>query len=225
MSPAGPSGEPPQPRRLVLWRHGRTEWNRVGRAQGHADISLDVLGRAQAERAAPLLASYEPAFLWSSDLARARETAEHLVALTGQELVLDERLREKDVGAREGLTFAEFEAAYPEEYAAFARGAPELTPGSEAVEDLAKRMTAVLTDAVQALAEGETGVLVGHGYALRVAVLAFYDVPDRLSEMVAGMSNCAWTVLEQRGRRGWQIIDYNAQTLPQPLDLPDDPIG
>ena len=105
----------PGTRRLVLLRHGRTEWNSVGRAQGHANVSLDEVGRAEAARAAAFLASYQPAFVWSSDLARARETAEVLMTLLpGLELRLDERLREYDVGQRQGLTFPEFQEKLPE---------------------------------------------------------------------------------------------------------------
>lgn len=89
----------PASRRLVLWRHGRTEWNAVGRAQGHANVSLDDVGRAQAERTAPALASYTPSLVWSSDLARARETAGALMdLLPALELQLDPRLREYNVG-------------------------------------------------------------------------------------------------------------------------------
>jgi len=69
------------------------------------------------------------------------------------------------------------------------------------------------------LAEGETGVLVGHGASLRTGVLAFFGAQG---EMLAGMANCAWTVLEERAGRGWQIVDYNAQTLPPTFDSADD---
>ncbi len=209
-------------RRLVLWRHGRTEWNRLGRAQGHADISLDELGVAQARRAAEFLASYEPTFIWSSDLARARETAAELVALTGGNLVFDKRLREVDVGARQGLTFEDFRDAMPELFDRFMAGAPEAVPGAESKAAVADRMLAVMRDAVAALDEGETGILVGHGAALRMGTLAFFGLPASHSELLAGMSNCAWAVLDDRAGRGWQIVDYNAQTLPEPLELADD---
>jgi probable phosphoglycerate mutase len=211
-----------RPRRLVLLRHGRTEWNRIGRAQGHADVELDALGRAQAENAASHLASYEPSFLWSSDLARARETAEHVAAATGLEITSDERLREYDVGVRQGMTFEEFETEYPEIVARFRSGQPAAVPGAETNEQVADRMRAVLCDAADALDRGDTGILVGHGASLRTGLLAFFDAPPHLREMLAGMSNCAWTVLEQHRDRGWQIIDYNATTLPEPLELPDD---
>ena len=65
-------------RRLVLLRHGQTAWNAEKRAQGHADIPLDAVGRRQAEKVAPLIAAYSPSLLVSSDLARARQTAAYL---------------------------------------------------------------------------------------------------------------------------------------------------
>jgi glucosyl-3-phosphoglycerate phosphatase len=211
-----------RPRRLVLLRHGRTDWNRIGRAQGHADVSLDALGRVQAENAASHLASYEPTFLWSSDLARARETAEPIAAATGLDAVLDRRLREYDVGVRQGMTFREFEEAYPDIVARFRAGEPASVPGAETNEQVVERMRAVMHDAVETVSHGGTGILVGHGASLRTGLLAFFDAPAHLREMLAGMSNCAWTVLEHHHDRGWQIIDYNATTLPEPLDLPDD---
>lgn len=220
--PVGDAGLFQTRRRLVLWRHGRTQWNQLGRAQGHADISLDEIGVAQAARAAQFLAAYEPTFVWSSDLARARETAAELGTVTGQELVLDQRLREVDVGAREGLTFEEFRDSMPDLFRRFMAGEPEAVPGAESKAEVAERMLAVLRDAVAALDDGQTGVLVGHGAALRMGTLAFFDLPPSHHELLAGMSNCAWAVLDDRAGRGWQIVDYNAQTLPAPLELADD---
>jgi glucosyl-3-phosphoglycerate phosphatase len=179
------------PRRLVLLRHGQTEWNRLGRAQGHADVSLDTLGRTQAQHAARQLASYAPALIWSSDLVRARETAAPIAAATGVEVVYDPRLREYDVGVRQGMTFAQFEAAYPETVARFRAGEAAIVPGAETHEQVVERMRAVVNEAVDALDDGETGLLVGHGASLRAGLLAFFDVPPHLSEMLAGMSNCA----------------------------------
>ncbi|MGI8888305.1 MAG: histidine phosphatase family protein [Nocardioidaceae bacterium] len=210
-------------RRLVLWRHGRTDWNRSGRAQGHTDISLDSVGRAQARKAAGFLACYRPDLVWSSDLTRARETAAELVALTGHRLVLDKRLREVDVGDREGMTFAEFGEAMPDLFARFMAGEQDLrVPGGEVQAEVCERMVAVLEDAANALCVGQTGVLVGHGAALRMGLLAFFGLGPGQREMLAGMANCAWAVLEDRAGRGWQIMDYNAKTLPEPLELVND---
>ena len=211
-----------RPRRLVLLRHARTEWNHIGRAQGHADVPLDAVGRAQAETAAQHLASYEPTFLWSSDLARARETAEPIAAATGLNVSYAARLREYDVGVRQAMTFSEFEEAHPDIVARFRAGELASVPGAETNEQVVERMRAVMLDAVATVGNGGTGILVGHGASLRTGLLAFFEAPPHLREMLAGMSNCAWTVLEQHHDRGWQIIDYNATTLPEPLDLADD---
>jgi probable phosphoglycerate mutase len=220
-------------RRLVLWRHGRTEWNLVGRAQGHADVPLDQVGVAQAERAAELLATYDPAFVWSSDLKRARQTAEALTAVTGHEIVLDLRLREYDVGARQGMNRHEFEQAFPDQYALYLSSHEDVRiAGGELIGEVRARMLSVIEDAATTVGEGETGILVGHGAALRTGILAFFGVEidgagatpaGRRSEMLAGMANCAWTVLEQHPSFGWQIVDYNAQNLPEPVSLDDSP--
>src|SRR6478735_6597414 len=93
--------------------------------------------------AAPFLASYQPAFVWSSDLARARETAEVLMGhLPTLELRLDERLREFDVGLREGLTFPEFAEKYPDVYADFVAGREAGVRGAETIRHVCERMTA-----------------------------------------------------------------------------------
>ena len=220
----GIGAEPRPRRRLVLWRHARTDWNRVGRAQGHADVRLDAVGVAQAERAAEQLATYRPQFVWSSDLMRARQTAEALVAVTGTELVLDKRLREYDVGVRQGMTFDEFREAFPDLYEGYMSGEDVRVPGAEAMSEVCSRMVAVLDEAAATVSVGGTGVVVGHGASLRAGLLAWFDVPPRLREMLAGMSNGAWAVLERpSGQAAWQIVEYNAQELPEDVSVTDEP--
>jgi glucosyl-3-phosphoglycerate phosphatase len=210
-----------QPRRLVLLRHGRTSWNRIGRTQGHADVSLDSVGRAQARKAAKHLATYRPALLWSSDLVRARETAREVAAVTGLDVVVDKRLREYDAGIRQGLTGEEFAQRHPDIVARLKAGERVLVPGAENDAGVAERMRSALHEAVGMLAEHDTCVVVGHGASLRTGLLAFFGLAD-MNDILAGMANCAWAVLERHGARGWQIMDYNAQTIPEPVELADD---
>ena len=80
--------------RIILWRHGRTDWNVIDRFQGQADIPLDDVGSAQALRAAEVLAAYRPSRLYSSDLSRCYQTAEMLAQRTGLDITTDKRLRE-----------------------------------------------------------------------------------------------------------------------------------
>lgn len=209
--------------RLVLWRHGQTEWNVLEKAQGHADIPLDATGRRQAQEAAKLLVAFKPRFIWSSDLERARHTAAELARLTGLEPVLDKRLREYHVGIREGTTFGEFRQQHPDVHRRFFAEENYRVPGAELPSEVNQRMKTVMMEAAVALQGGGTGVLVGHGAALRSGLLAFFDAPAHMREMFAGMANCAWTVLEEHPDRGWQIIDFNAQTLPSTsVPLADD---
>ena len=111
-----PSGDT---RKLVLVRHGRTDWNLAKRAQGHTDIPLDEVGHAQAQGMAPFVAALRPSRIWSSDLARASQTAAYVAALTGVTVEVDARLREYSVGERSGLTRVEFQERFPREYAAW----------------------------------------------------------------------------------------------------------
>lgn len=218
---------PTSPRRVVLWRHGRTAWNVENRAQGQRDVPMDEVGVAQAADAAPHLAALDPAFVWSSDLTRARDTADALARLTGLPVVTDPRLREYDVGLRAGYTFEEFRAAHPEVHRRFFGDPHFHVPGAEEVGQVARRVGDVIRDATQALPPGRVGVLVGHGAALTSGLLGFFDAPPHLRDMFAGMGNCAWTVLAEHEARGWQIVDYNAGSTAhalRPTDNADAPL-
>jgi probable phosphoglycerate mutase len=178
------------PRTLVLVRHGETDWNLAGRAQGHADIPLNAKGRAQAAAVGPVLAGFEPVRLWSSDLARARQTAEAIAAATGLVIETDPRLREYDVGARSGLTLVEAAARYPREFATSAQ-----VPGEETTEQVRDRVVPALRDCLDALLPAETGVAVLHGACLKVGLMGLLGWPWKLSRALTGIENGAYCVL------------------------------
>jgi broad specificity phosphatase PhoE len=92
---------------LLLVRHGETDWNAVGRLQGHTDRPLSDFGRRQAEQLAGELEDEPLDAIYASDLARARETAAIAGERLGLPVVLDPDLREKDWGTWEGLTSIE----------------------------------------------------------------------------------------------------------------------
>jgi glucosyl-3-phosphoglycerate phosphatase len=198
-------------RTLVLVRHGQTAWNAEERAQGHADISLDETGHAQAAAAAPWLTALGPARLWSSDLARARETAAYVAGATGLTVTTDPRLREYDVGVRSGLTRMEFEATYPREHAAWlADDESLLVAGAESAVQVRDRVLAGLTDCLAALGEGQTGIVVTHGACLKVGLISLLGWPWELARGLRGMDNCGWSVLSERGVTGnLRLVSYN----------------
>lgn len=198
-------------RRLLLLRHGRTAWNDAGRAQGHADIELDATGHVQAELAARHLADLEIAGLWASDLTRARQTAGYLADRTGLDVEEDARLREFDVGERQGLTLAEFADRFPEEYSAWMRG-DGLVPvkGGEVSEEVEARMVPALRECLEALDHGETGLVVTHGAAMKVAVTGLLQWPLELAASLKAVDNCAWITLDEIEHGGrLRLAGYN----------------
>lgn len=159
---------------LWLIRHGETEWNVQKRFQGHLDVPLSPVGIGQAFRLAQRLARSRLPFdgLFSSDLRRARETAEPLVSVLGLPLKTSSLLREIDVGHLAGLNREQAEARHPE----FFRDAlqePWHTPrpGGESMADLALRLTAFL----EGLPPGRH-LLITHGGIIRAALKMALDL-------------------------------------------------
>ena len=107
--------------RILAVRHGETAWNHASRIQGHTDIELDDTGQWQARRVAQALGDEDLQALYSSDLARARDTAAPLPALHGLPVGIDEGLRERGFGDFEGLSFEQIEARWPDQALAWRR--------------------------------------------------------------------------------------------------------
>lgn len=191
-------------RRLVILRHGRTEWNAQRRYQGQADPPLDQVGRAQALQAAALVAEMAPDLLLSSDLQRARATAEKVASLTGLDLHIDKRLRERHLGHWEGLTRDEVEARFPDEFADWAAGRDVTRRGGESRQQVADRAV----DLVDGLPEVELVVLVSHGATAMCLTAALLGLPQTPS-VLGPLANCHWTELRDDGH-GWNLRAHNA---------------
>jgi len=101
-------------RRLVMLRHGQTDFNLGSRMQGQLDTELTELGRAQAVAAAEALAKHQPLLIVSSDLRRAYDTAVALGERTGLRVRVDDRLRETHLGDWQGMTHGEIDAVEAE---------------------------------------------------------------------------------------------------------------
>jgi len=200
--------------RLVLWRHGQTQWNVDGRFQGQSDIPLDAVGEQQAERAARLLAGLRPDAIVSSDLVRAMATAAPLARLTGLTVTTDKDLRERFGGLWEGLTDTEIRTRYPAEHAAW------IPPGGESSAIVAERAGAALERIAAGMAPGTLVVVVSHGAAIRLGAARLLGFPEDLWGAVGPLANCAWSVLGRRRSR-WRLLEHNAGTLPEPV-LSDD---
>lgn len=197
---------------LVVLRHGRTGWNATGRFQGRADIPLDDRGFAQAEQAAKALAELAPSAIYSSDLARARQTAEPLARLCRLPVVTDQRLREIHVGSWEGLTIEEaLEAMGPGEARRWLAGEDvRRSPTGETVAEVGERAGPALEEIGLAASDGSTVVAVMHGLAARAGVCRLVGFPIESWKRLGGLQNCGWIMLERHRTGGyWRIAEYN----------------
>ncbi|MCW2678581.1 MAG: putative phosphoglycerate mutase [Modestobacter sp.] len=206
--------------RLLVWRHGRTEWNANGRFQGQLDPPLDDEGRVQAARAGPhlaeLLAGQETVVV-SSDLMRARDTAGVLAPLLGVGVQVDERLREHGLGSWEGLTRDEVAALHPEQYADWMAGRPVRGRGGESADAVAQRALA----AVAGLPPVDIAVLVTHGGTAGRLIEALLGLGVDHRRVFGPLGNCHWSELSFQGTR-WRLMRHNTSvprqgTAPAPV--------
>ena len=175
-----------QPTRVFALRHGQTAWNAGGRIQGHTDVPLDQIGRWQAARLAAALADEPLAAIYSSDLARAHETALALSATTGVPVQTDTALRERAFGHFEGETFNAIQQRWPEATQRWLRREPWFEPGGgESLMAFSRRCVA----AASSLVLRHPGVA--------VALVAHGGVLDCLYRAAVG--------LELDAPRGWQL--------------------
>lgn len=196
---------------VVLMRHGQTPWNVARRLQGQADIDLDDVGVAQAVRAAGTVARMRPAAIVSSDLVRARRTAEAVAEVLGLEVATDTRLRERAFGTWEGLNHAEIEGGWPEAYEIWSRGEQPDGVGMEDRGEVGARVAAAVVEHAGELGDDETLLAVTHGAAIGAGVSALLGLDASAWHGISGLGNCHWSVLHPsvRGTPGWRLHAHN----------------
>ena len=169
---------------ILLIRHGETAWNAERRLQGHLDIALNAEGERQAAALGRALAGEHIDLVISSDLSRARQTAEAIVQARGEpfdHVRCDPKLRERCYGGFEGLLYSEIAALFPLQFAAWqARNVDaELPPGDNCGETFRQFFDRALTAILGHAAEhpGKTLALVAHGGVLECAYRAALGLP------------------------------------------------
>lgn len=165
-------------KRILLIRHGQTDWNREGRWQGHLDVPLNQDGLEQARRVAEHLRGRPITAIYSSDLVRARTTAEQIAAEYGLTVTTDPRWRELNLGAFQGLTTSEITGKYPdalrqmrEDYLDY------IIPGGEARRAMQERAYTAYRDIV-AREPGPEIVVVSHGGTIRILLMRLFREND-----------------------------------------------
>lgn len=176
---------------LVLIRHGQTEWNAIGRWQGQADPPLNETGRTQAHETALELRGQGIDALISSDLRRARQTAEIIGETLGLEVELEPRLREVNLGKWQGLYSDEIRARWPEEMRLWLeRPLATRPPDGESIHELADRVLAAVNELAARCADQRVG-LVTHELPIAIIVTRVDGIP--LDQLRAHMPpNAAW---------------------------------
>jgi probable phosphoglycerate mutase len=188
------------PTRLVLVRHGETEWSKSGRHTGRTDVPLDDTGRAQARRLGEMLAGRAFSRVLSSPLSRAVETA-HLAGFS-EGLVLDNDLREWDYGVYEGRTRAEIAAEIPG-WTVWSRP----IVGGETLAQLGSRADRVIAALLPA---GGDVLVFSHGHFLRVLAARWLEAEpvfaSRLELWTATLSELGWEQ-ERRVIEAWNSTE------------------
>ena len=189
-------------RRLVMLRHGQTDFNAGSRMQGQLDSALTELGRAQAVAAAEVLGKLQPLLIVSSDLHRAYDTAIKLGERTGLRVRVDERLRETHLGDWQGLTHTEVDAVAPGARMVWRDDATWAPHGGESRVDVAARSEPLVKELVSG--EPQWGnadepdrpvVLVAHGGLIAALAAALLKLPVANWPILGGMGNASWVQL------------------------------
>lgn len=210
-------------RRLVMLRHGQTEFNAGSRMQGQLDTDLTDLGRAQAVAAAEVLAKRQPLLIVSSDLRRAYDTATCLGERSGMPVRVDTRLRETHLGDWQGLTHSQVDDIAPGARLAWRDDARWAPHGGESRIDVADRSLPLVAELLAG--EPEWGgdepdrpvVLVAHGGLIAALTAALLDLPVDSWPVLGGMGNASWVQLSGHGSADaplrelrWRLDVWNA---------------
>jgi broad specificity phosphatase PhoE len=207
-------------RRLVMLRHGQTEFNAGSRMQGQLDTHLTDLGRAQAVAAAEVLGKRQPLLIVSSDLRRAHDTAVVLGQRIGSEVRVDDRLRETHLGDWQGLTHHQVDSVAPGARMAWRDDATWAPHGGESRVDVAGRSLPLIAELVSAQPEwgdesDQPVVLVAHGGLIAALTATLLDLPVGNWPVLGGMGNASWAQLsgycaDDADQIRWRLDVWNA---------------
>jgi broad specificity phosphatase PhoE len=203
--------------RLILVRHGETEWNRQGRIVGHTEIALNETGRKQAGLLAQALSNEKVSAIYASPLQRTRETAAEISRVLGVGVTFDDALMEIAAGDIDGMTFEEVAERHSDFFQHWMKGDPLLRlPGGESFTDLRNRTWPAVQRIVGKHGDGDV-IVVSHTLAimsiisnalgmdianfrrirLNVASISILEFKDRNVSLLLFNDTCHWKGLER----------------------------
>ena len=205
---AATAGSPARPeRRLLLIRHGQTEYNKAGRMQGQLDTPLSDVGRSEATRIAEGLADWPIGTVVSSDLERAVDTAAALAGALFPEtrrFTTDPRLRETDLGEWSGCAHEDVDASFPGARAHWRLNPRWAPPGGETRLEVSARAAEVVAELMASDAWDRGAVaLIAHGGTISALTCRLLGIPVEHYTMLGGLGNTRWSQVVARPSDAW----------------------
>ena len=195
--------------RLLLVRHGETEWNKLGKFQGQGDIGLNTRGLAQARETAQAVTAIGGTALYSSPLPRTMQVADGISRLAGVPVVPVPGLMELDLGDLEGVTGAEMRTGWPKVFAGWREDPAAVTmPNGESLVQLQERAWQAILDLERAHSEDDVLVVVSHNFAIRTIISKLLGMPlSNFHRLELSLSSICTIEGDHRGRR---LVCYNS---------------
>ena len=200
--------------KFILVRHGETEWNKLGRFQGHQDIKLNERGLAQARETAKAAAGWGHSAIYTSPLIRTVQVAEEIARVTPVPVSKQPGLKELSLGDLEGVTGEEMRLGWPEVFSAWRSGPEKVSmPNGESLAQLRQRAWQVILDIEREhLGREHSGdeavVIVSHNFAIRSIVGELLGVPlENFHRMSLSLASVCTFDSDDRGRR---LTSYNS---------------
>jgi len=195
--------------RIILVRHGETDWNRANRLQGRMDIPLNQEGKIQAHALAFALRDEPLTAIYSSPLARALETARSIRLFhPSTPLFEEEGLVDMSLGEFDGIEFGHWASEYPDFYKAWKSSPASLRmPGGETLQEVQRRAIETLDRATKLYPSGSTLLLCSHNFVNRTLLCHALEIPlDRYREI--NQHAGALNILHQReGQLRAEVVD------------------
>lgn len=162
--------------KLLLTRHGQTDWNIAGRYQGQSDIPLNQTGWSQAEGLAKRLSTETIHAIYSSDLSRAKDTAQAIAKFHQIEIQTDSRWRELSFGDWEGMNYKEMSAHSPDIFSKWMIDPQHIsTPNGETLYELSERVKSTF-DEIKNKHNDQTVLVVSHSGTLQALLVTLLSV-------------------------------------------------
>ena len=180
---------------LILVRHGKTDWNEIGRCQGISDVPLNANGREQASKLAKSLKDENLDVIYSSDLQRALSTAEKVAEYHDLEINIDQGLREMDQGVFEGLEFTHIREKYSDVLKHWRESPETLTlPGGESLTGVQDRAFGVIERIIEEH-NGKTVLIASHNLTI-ITLLCKFSGKSMNNFRDYMVSECSKTTVE-----------------------------